>query len=48
MNTQYNDNTAEKQNKQQIDKLVKAYEIKNIDKQIIDKCKTFVEGYDNI
>ena len=48
MNTQYNDNTAEKQNKQQINKLVKAYEIKNIDKQIIDKCKTFVEGYDNI
>lgn len=48
MNTQYNDNTAEKQNKQQINKLVKAYEIKNIDKQTINKCKTFVEGYDNI
>ena len=43
-----NDNTAEKQNKQQINKLVEAYEIKNIDKQTINKCKTFVEGYDNV
>ncbi len=48
MNTQYNDNAAEKQNKKQINKLVRAYEIKNIDKQTINKCKTFVEGYDNI
>ena len=48
INTQYNDNTAKKQNKQQINKLVEAYEIKNIDKQTINKCKTFVEGYDNI
>ena len=48
LNNYINDNTAERQNKQQINKLVKAYEIKNIDKQTINKCKTFVEGYDNI